>query len=172
MKDYIKQLLTEAAKGQNHHYPKDMIDIIILGSMKNLVKDTSNAYFSFLVAPIAITFLGKCISKSKTFSASEDEKKDFDLCINKLMPKYKDAKLYDRLRVGMLAMMRPKDGLGFTHKAEAKQMKLKHMDKAPDGDYILIMEDLWSDIFKVAREIKKMEFSDKDKMNKPFIDIP
>ena len=172
MKEYIKQLLTEAAKGQNHHYPKDMIDIIILGSMKNLVKDSSNAYFSFLVAPIAITFLGKCISKSKTFSASEDEKKDFDLCINKLMPKYKDAKLYDRLRVGMLAMMRPKDGLGFTHRAEAKEMKIKHMDKTSDGDYVLVMEDLWSDIFKAAREIKKMEFSDKDKMNKPFIDIP
>lgn len=171
MKDYIKQLLTEATKSQNHHYPKDMIDIIILGSMKNLVKDSSNAYFSFLVAPIAITFLGKCISKSKTFSASEDEKKDFDLCINKLMPKYKDAKLYDRLRVGMLAMMKPKDGLGFTHRAEAKEIGLKHMDKT-SGDYILIMEDLWFDIFKAAREVKNMEFSDKDKMNKPFIDIP
>jgi len=34
------------------------------------------------------------------------------------------------------------------------------------------MEDLWFDIFKAAREVKNMEFSDKDKMNKPFIDIP
>jgi hypothetical protein len=171
MKNYIKQLLTEVTNKQNHHYPKDMIDIIILGSMKDLVKD-KNAYFSFLVAPIAITFLGKCISKSKTFSASEDEKKDFDLCINKLMPKYKDAKLYDRLRVSMLAMMRPKDGLGFTHKTEAKEMNIKHMDKNSDGDYILVMEDFWSDIFKAAKEVKNMEFGDKDKMNKPFIDIP
>jgi len=156
-------------KGSSHHYPKDMIEMIILGTMKKIVND-KEYYFSFILAPVAINFLGQCLSDDTTFN-SKDDSSDFDRCINDLMDKYKNIGLYEKLRNGMLNMMKPSKGIAFTHNKEAKKMGVKHMDKE-DGGYVLVAEELWSDIYDAANKIIKMKFSKDDKMNKPFINIP
>ena len=154
-----------------HHYPKEMIKDIILGSMDNIAKDKSY-YFSFIFIPIAIDFLGKCISDDKTFTKNENGSVDFNRCINELMPsEYKDTNLYDKLRNGMLNMLKPKDGVGLTHAKEAKEFNLKHLE-VKNGDIVLVVEELWEDVKKAANKVIDKDFSSSDKMSKPFIDVP
>lgn len=167
----ITKSLNESESSDNHHYPKEIIKEMILGNMNDIVND-GNHYFSFILIPIAIDFLGKCISDDKSFTKNENGSADFNRCIDELMPSdYKDTNLYDKLRNGMLNMLKPKDGVGLTHAKEAKELGLKHLEKN-NGDIVLVVEELWEDVKKAANTVVDKEFSSSDKMSKPFIDVP
>jgi len=173
---YLSGVLNEEEnKEEKYLYPKEIIKIIILGAMDKAIKEDKN-YFSFIIVPVAMNFLGKCISKDKTFKINTNEKEDFNRFINELMPpKYKKVNekidLYSKLRNGMLNMLKPAKGLGLTHKSEAKKFKVKHLDIV-DNSVVLVIEDLWGDVKKAANKVLKMKFSDNDKMNKEFISVP
>tara|TARA_B100001094_G_C17886354_1_gene649391 strand:+ start:213 stop:788 length:576 start_codon:yes stop_codon:yes gene_type:complete len=170
------KILTEKLNGDKtfkdkHHYPKEIIKGVILGNMNDII-DNDNHYFSFVLIPIAIDFLGKCISDDKTFTKNENGSADFDRCIKDLMPSgYKDTDLHNKLRNGMLNMLKPKDGVGLTHAKEAEEFGLKHLE-VKDDDIVLVVEELWEDVKKAANKVIDKKFSDSDKMSKPFIDVP
>ncbi len=170
------KLITEKSNEEDtftdkHHYPKEIIKQIILGNMNDIINDNSH-FFSFVLIPIAIDFLGKYISSDKTFTKNQNGSADFDRCIKDLMPsEYKDTDLHNKLRNGMLNMLKPKDGVGLTHAKEAEELGLKHLE-VKDDDIVLVVEELWEDVKKAANKVIDKKFSDSDKMSKPFIDVP
>ena len=151
---------------EKEHKLEVFINEIICDQLKRLIYGTNvSAYLKFLTLPQYIEFLGACVDEND-FSDETQSKTRFNNMMNSyfknINPKYSlynDTHikwyLYKDFRCGIVHQLRPQNKIGLTVRTEANSAENIHLEPDKEsGEYlVLILEDMYDDIEKVAKQI-------------------
>ena len=151
--------------------PKEFIRTVFMTETSQIVN--TNPYISSMIIGIGIEFLGKCIDTSEQdWNKRNRSSKHFNLAIKRLVSfaKYKPYlntyKLYDSFRCGLVHAASPKYLVTLSSKNEAPNLIVR-------GNRLNFrIEDLYQDFYNACNEVINMTFTDNDKMNLPFLQVP
>lgn len=143
------------------------ISDIICDQLKRLIYEKNiSPYLKFLTLPQYIEFLGACTDE-KDFIDEKESKNRFNKIMrtyfkneNKKYLTYSNGNhskwdLYKDFRCGVIHQLRPVNKVVFTTRSEAKLAENTHLelDKESNEMLVLILEDIYDDIEKVAKHI-------------------
>jgi len=166
------------------------INNIICDQLKRLIYGKNvSAYLKFLTLPQYIEFLGACVDE-KDFIDETQSKVRFNKMMNSYFKNvnikyslYNDTHikwyLYKDFRCGIVHQLRPQNKIGLTVRIEASSAENIHLEPDKEsGEYlVLILEDMYDDIEKVAKQIildyKQNKFNQtiKDKWDKSHMTV-
>lgn len=147
--------------------PKSFIEHTLIDGIGEVVK--LNAYLSFALMAMGIEFIGKCnlpdhedwnIKPDKAFKKGHELLTDED-------SRYADINLKDELRNGLVHSFLPKSKIVLS---EVKNGQI-HFGKDSSDRTILVAEILFRDFVRTCIKTLRSDFTEQDKMNKPFIGL-
>ncbi len=146
----------------------------------------TSPYIKFLPLISCFEFLGACYDELPFETTRIDKQDIVETRFNKALKALFDKKylpyikadnkfyLYKNLRCAMIHQLRPGPGIYFTTRREAIEDGNKHLILDKEGNLILVLEDLYDDLFKAGQKIIRL-FENKKLTNKKgemaFIDI-
>jgi hypothetical protein len=151
--------------------PKDFIRTVFMSETGQIVNN--HPYISSMIIGIGIEFLGKCIDTGEQdWNKQGNSKKHFNLAINRLdslaqyRPYLDTHDLYISFRCGLVHAAFPNYLITLSSKNEAPNLILSR------NRLNLKIEDLYQDFYNACNEVINMTFTNTDKMNLPFLQVP
>ena len=145
---------------------EDFISHIICDQLKRLIYTSDiSPYSKFLTLPQYIEFLGACIDEHEFIDETKSKSRFNNVLtkyfkpINNKYILYNDThlkwNLYKDFRCGVVHQLRPLNKIAFTTRDEAKESGNKHLeiDEKHDEYLVLVLEDMYDHIEKVANNI-------------------
>jgi hypothetical protein len=148
--------------------PKQFIQNVLIEEMKDMV--FRHPFLAFSLISQGVEFLGKCLNEEKDWHTQPKNVKDFELgkmLLVNIDERYKHVNLRDELRNGFAHSLSPKNKIALS---EVKSGN-KHFSLNKDGKIILVIEIFYRDFVEACQKIIRTEFSEENKVNKPFLDI-
>jgi hypothetical protein len=150
---------------------KEFIQKVLIDEVGTVVN--SNPYLSFIIMSTSIEFLGKCLN-TDVLDWNDDGRPtvDFTHAINtipslqKYHPYLRSHKLYGSFRCGLAHSAAPKESITLSSGDEAAHLTEN------DGRLNLKVEVFYKDFKEACEFVNTQVFSDEDKMNSPFLEIP
>ena len=140
----------------------EFIRTVLISDISRLIYDCKLYYLSFGVIAQGIEFLGSCLDELPFDDPTQAEKR-FQRAIRRLFKpcnnayiKYNSPKaeyyLYRDLRCGLIHMVRPKNRVVLTSRAESLEDHTRHL--ANHGDkLVLVAEDFFDDLKRASQSV-------------------
>ena len=152
------------------HNSKEFIKLYLIDEVKDIV--FRHPYLSFVLMAVGIEFLGKCTwTDQKEWDVKpEDNNKAFEKGLNLMIEidqRYAGLDLKNQLRNGFAHTLLPKSEISLSEVNAGDE----HFGKDFRGRTILVAEIFYRDFVIACKKVLNMQFSESDKMNKPFMEV-
>lgn len=157
-------------------YPKDFIGEVLIVEISDIVH--KHPYLAFLLICSGIEFLGKCSDvKLKKWDCKYNNGEHFKKGLSFFPKWYRENKmkgfLLDQLRNGLVHLFTPKSGVDLISKNDKIFLKIHYKDniilKSKRNRNYIVVEYLFFDFVEACKEVLKIKFSKRDKMNKQLL---
>jgi len=152
--------------------PQQFIKGVLVGEVKDVV--AHHAYLAFPLIGIGIEFLGRALDTEHDWNHDyRGSAPPFDLAMTTLFPaRYRDKRLRELMRNGLLHFYRPKPGLLLSEVNDAIEGVItygNHPYRDRQGNVTIVAEYLYIDFVDACHKVIRKRFPAGDKMRRPFV---
>ena len=152
------------------------IDQVIFNELHNIIYTQHLHYHGFILMACTIEFAGMLLDKAHDIHAQGRSKKRFEIALKEFASQYHGNQileaLYNTMRCGMCHALRPSSGVLLTHRQEAINNGILHLQRDQHQNIYFISENLYDDLCDAIRKIKLLPISQKRNLDEQFLVVP